>query len=917
MRDETFLMSNIFRGTDEELFYQFFGKVPREGGGEWKIVEKPTTEDFVLLYNEMNRNETTTCKTFDALVGTMSILMDWGISPKMTQKSFPGTTNQNVFKIEAEQIEAKLPDKYHKLAGAEDVFFDIRWSYLSFIAGNLPSPNVSFTKELLMKNLFNKSGTTVSKVPDSIVQAMNYHNTRQSSGIKRVTVIWTDPKQDPDDVEMLKVKANELALGTIDFIYVFAVGTQTGHRARAVAEFLGSSNRDKFRVVWVERTHVLGPNGESSTRFAWSTDYKYQPNLYPMVSGHEVADVQKYLLHEKTGPADFDQDDYFREKVPTYLEVKAFMDSSQDVPFKKAGLAVEIQPDDTRRMKSSDYPVGPLFMGKLDQYTEEWRNFGKTVTSVAATNNRSPLGVPLHMGRVMYDDFYKSMQKFVLEEETSSKIEVQFLAVGPLYGVPEFLAAFHEQKGVGEEKLHLPLSTTRYNVHIMGTVPEYNKDGDLDDSTAGGNLLFDRPATKRLIALEQKLKEKSPFVYYFYGSPQMSEFNVKNVYFPFLFNPDKKWSFDRPLIGNQADFSFYPDKLWGSLHLTTKIKEEQKAKMLFTILQRSASLAAGLVPEVAANNKGDMNAREWVFTISKISNDSAEPLIDAIERITRSNPRLKEHRPYAKIVQQNSTEDAIQTQSPGSNPNIYLADYLESTQGPGRAKLGQILSHAVEEPLKEFCRLFSDTQTGIKAKLNANTSLEQVLMLDTVQQGAREAWLSSSSVSVSNQKITSLSCCHLATSVAYAPDIRRQPTPFPHYCDTFAHLVVTGKLPNLERLDLTSLRIDLPGMEKLAFAFASGSLPQLRELYLIGNQIGNGGMQAFASAVASGSLPNLTKLNISFNQISDGGMQAFASAVASGSLPKLEAFYFDGKHPGLQAACKARGIYLGQMTLWV
>jgi hypothetical protein len=134
-----------------------------------------------------------------------------------------------------------------------------------------------------------------------------------------------------------------------------------------------------------------------------------------------------------------------------------------------------------------------------------------------------------------------------------------------------------------------------------------------------------------------------------------------------------------------------------------------------------------------------MNAREWVFTISKISNDSPESLIDAIERITRSNPRLKENRFYAKIVQQNSTEASIRIQSPGSNPNIYLADYLESTQGPGRAKLGRILSHAVEEPLKEFCRLFSDTQTGIKAKLNANTSLEQVLMLDTVQQDSRDA----------------------------------------------------------------------------------------------------------------------------------------------------------------------------------
>jgi Leucine-rich repeat (LRR) protein len=367
--------------------------------------------------------------------------------------------------------------------------------------------------------------------------------------------------------------------------------------------------------------------------------------------------------------------------------------------------------------------------------------------------------------------------------------------------------------------------------------------------------------------------------------------------------------------------------------------------MLFTILQRSASLAAGLVPEVAANNKGDMNAREWVFTISKISKDSDEPLIDAIERITRSNPRLKENKFYAKIVQQNSTEDAIQTQSPGSNPNIYLADYLESTQGPGRAKLGQILSHAVEEPLKEFCRLFSDTQTGIKAKLKANAKLhERVLMLDTVKQDAREAWFSLSSVSGA-QMITSVSGCHLATSVAYGDwgPTSLAPRHWPHYCDTFAHLVVTGKLPKLEKLDLTSLRIDLPAMEKLAFAFASGSLPNLTELYLGFNQIGDKGLEALSGALAMGSLPNLTKLNLGFNQIGDeglealsgaiamgslqqlrvlwldnnqigdGGLQAFASAVASGSLASLEKIVVDDRykrHPQLMALRRARGIQI-------
>ena len=126
-----------------------------------------------------------------------------------------------------------------------------------------------------------------------------------------------------------------------------------------------------------------------------------------------------------------------------------------------------------------------------------------------------------------------------------------------------------------------------------------------------------------------------------------------------------------------------------------------------------------------------------------------------------------------------------------------------------------------------------------------------------------------------------------------------------------ALFLASGALPQLRRLDLRRNQIGDAGMQAFESAVAaSGSLPQLQELYLGGNQIGDGGMQAFASAVASGSLPNLKTLSLWGNKIGDVGMQAFAFAVASPELPKLEVIYIGGEHPGLQAACQARGIRL-------
>ena len=56
-------------------------------------------------------------------------------------------------------------------------------------------------------------------------------------------------------------------------------------------------------------------------------------------------------------------------------------------------------------------------------------------------------------------------------------------------------------------------------------------------------------------------------------------------------------------------------------------------------------------------------------------------------------------------------------------------------------------------------------------------------------------------------------------------------------------------------------------------------------------------------------------LNLYENQIGDAGVTALANACASGSMASLETLYMDdgplgSEHPGLEAACEARGINL-------
>ena len=61
--------------------------------------------------------------------------------------------------------------------------------------------------------------------------------------------------------------------------------------------------------------------------------------------------------------------------------------------------------------------------------------------------------------------------------------------------------------------------------------------------------------------------------------------------------------------------------------------------------------------------------------------------------------------------------------------------------------------------------------------------------------------------------------------------------------------------------------------------------------------------------------PAVQMLSLQSNEIGDAGVSALANACASGSMASLESLYMgDGplgtEHPGLKAACEARGINL-------
>jgi len=115
-------------------------------------------------------------------------------------------------------------------------------------------------------------------------------------------------------------------------------------------------------------------------------------------------------------------------------------------------------------------------------------------------------------------------------------------------------------------------------------------------------------------------------------------------------------------------------------------------------------------------------------------------------------------------------------------------------------------------------------------------------------------------------------------------------------CKTIAHLIASGSLGSLQKMDLGYNKIGDAGMIDFSRAIASGSLRSLTWLDIEGNQIGAAGMIEFSRAIASGSLGKLEFLGLGRNQIGDQGLKALAEAIGSGSMANLKNLYlFDNK----------------------
>ena len=110
--------------------------------------------------------------------------------------------------------------------------------------------------------------------------------------------------------------------------------------------------------------------------------------------------------------------------------------------------------------------------------------------------------------------------------------------------------------------------------------------------------------------------------------------------------------------------------------------------------------------------------------------------------------------------------------------------------------------------------------------------------------------------------------------------------------------LVSGALPQLEKLWLGRNSIGDAGLSALADVVSRGALAQCTWLDLAGNSIGDAGLIALAKAVESGALDKLDYLRLDQNQIGDAGLQAFADAMGKGALPQLEKIWLGGNSIG-------------------
>uniref|UniRef100_A0A0G4F536 Uncharacterized protein n=1 Tax=Chromera velia CCMP2878 TaxID=1169474 RepID=A0A0G4F536_9ALVE len=116
--------------------------------------------------------------------------------------------------------------------------------------------------------------------------------------------------------------------------------------------------------------------------------------------------------------------------------------------------------------------------------------------------------------------------------------------------------------------------------------------------------------------------------------------------------------------------------------------------------------------------------------------------------------------------------------------------------------------------------------------------------------------------------------------------------------DALALVMKSGKIPNLEVLDLSRCDIGNQGMRALGEAVGAKDLPRLRHLDLSMNQIELEGLRSFLRFLGPNSLPSLAEFHIELNRdlTSDEIQEAFSEAEDEGKLRSLGPFGVIGMH---------------------
>ena len=125
---------------------------------------------------------------------------------------------------------------------------------------------------------------------------------------------------------------------------------------------------------------------------------------------------------------------------------------------------------------------------------------------------------------------------------------------------------------------------------------------------------------------------------------------------------------------------------------------------------------------------------------------------------------------------------------------------------------------------------------------------------------------------------------------------------------TLSDAIARGTLGKLTALSLTTHKISDPGMVSLSEAMTSGSLRNLQSLDLSYNDIGDAGMTALAGAITRGSIASLKWLSLTGAMITAAGASALAEAIASGSLGSLQWLYLDGRQYGREWGIRDAGV---------